>query len=82
MLDAYADEPVRTKDDGAPASPRRRRTYGEYAIKQQAVNEGLVEPIRADDVAAMRRAHSRDGMAWVACRTGLSHSTVRRRLNL
>ena len=50
-------------------------------MKQQAVYEGLVEPIAPDDTAAMRKAHATEGMAWVACRTDLSDTTVRQRMN-
>jgi hypothetical protein len=80
ILADYADDPVRTKDDGSPAPAPRRWIYGEYAIKQEAVRAGLVDPIDPDDIGAMRRAVAPDGMAWVECRTGLSGGTIRKRL--
>ena len=57
-------------DDGSPASPRRRRIYAEYAIKQGAVCAGLIEPIGPDNTGSIRRAYQADGMAWANAEPG------------
>jgi hypothetical protein len=80
ILSDYPDGPVKKMDDGSPASPRRRRIYAEYAIKQEAVRAGLVEPIDPDNTGAIRRAYQADGMAWAECRTGQTGTTLHKRL--
>ena len=80
ILVRYPDGPVAKKDDGSPATARRRRIYAEFAIKQEAVRAGLVPAIDRDNAGAIREAYASEGMAWVECRTGLSHGTIRKRL--
>jgi hypothetical protein len=80
ILADYPDGPVTKKDDGSPATSHRRLLYAEYALKQQAVRAGLVEPISPDNIGAIRKAHGSQGMAWAECRTGLGHGTIRKRL--
>ena len=80
ILADYPDGPATKKDDGSPATPSRRRVYAEYAIKQEAVRAGLVEPISPDNTAAIRKVlAAKGGMAWTECRTGLSPGAIRKR---
>jgi len=80
ILASYPDGPVPKKDDGSRATEACQRVYAEYAIKQEAVRAGLVDPISPDNAGAIRRAHATEGMAWVACRTGLSRGAIHKRL--
>jgi hypothetical protein len=80
ILSDYPDGPVRKMDDGSPASPRRRKIYAEYAIKQEAVRAGLVQPIDPDNTGAIRRTYESDGMAWAECRTGKTGTSLHKRL--
>ena len=70
------DETRQHKDNGRPASEPTRRAYAEYALKQEAVYAGLVEPVDAGDPAAVRRVYHTEGRAWARCRTGLSPGAV------
>jgi hypothetical protein len=80
IVASYPNGPVTCKDDGSPASARRRRIYAEYAIKQEAVRAGFVQPLDPDDTGAIRKAYESDGMAWAECRTGLTGTRLHKRL--
>ncbi len=69
-----------TKDNGEPAHPRTRRSYVEYALKQEAEYAGLVEPVDQENAPAVRRAHAECGKAWAEYLTGLSPTGVAKAL--
>ncbi len=77
ILAAFPRGPRATRDNGAPASPSARRTYAQYALRQEAVYAGLVPPIDPANVATIRGEARKQDIAWIACRTGLNTEKVK-----
>jgi hypothetical protein len=82
ILAAFPRGPRTTKDNGALASRTARRTYAQYALRQEAVYAGLVPPIDPANVATIRGEARKQDIAWIACRTGLNPEKVKAILKL